>query len=911
MSKTNTVFGTASKTIVAWSKTTSTSFGISQQAALEATSSIGNMFIQMGEGADRAATLSIEMVQLAADLASFHNAAGGTVGVLQDMQSAFRGEFDPIQKYIPLINAATVEQVAMSQSGKEATKQLTALDKALAVQTLILRGAGVAAGDFARTIGGIANQERILAARREDALARIGQAFAPIYLTILQGINSVIDQVLPYGEGIVRSLATGMVRGIIWLLPVIRNIRDFFIEWLRPSSPPKILPDLAKWGTEAMQVYLNAWSQADFGVLQNLGGAIESILRSFVTSGKLAESEIVSRVFGTRQAITNAVNEWRRAGHITEGSINAIQQAAGEAGFGIAGLVRSYFDLEGASRRAAAAQEELSNVTEHYQRLLDPLQGQLDEINDKQQAIRDRQQISQARRTLRDPAATLNEKRLAQLEIEEIGVRQQMKAVEDERDVALEAAEKKLKAAQREERVARAIYDAQQALLDQAVKTNQLIGEENELRRKQQEEANRLYEATLQYNLALADTEGKIALMRLELQRHEKGSIGYFNILTQIAGLEKQLASERAAEGPLIAAEDILPEPGEIDIPKWAKDLSTELKKAINEVFGIEEPLIGPIPNPLTSTTIKGGSPITANIAPPEVSEQVKDFVATIKDLTEALQHLEQPLTFLATLFGFVPTQSELAAAETKTALDDIVLAAENAGKGIKSAGDKEWRPAFASLRDLVGQGLLVIANMLPTPEGQEAPDTSSPIHGLQKMGQGFSALMLAGMILGQGPLVINYLNFLQWLRDQLPGSEPADPSSPLFGLQDAGSALLDNIWDGLKLKWEELSTWWLEKMQWLRDMLPFSEPKNANSPLAGLPEAGKAIISQIQLGIDEVDLSIGTPKFGPPPTAGATSTTRTLNFQPGSVIFNGVAGGADAADRFKESMREWLESMA
>lgn len=896
LSKVNTVFGTSSKTIIAWSKTTSTSFGISQQAALEATSSIGNMFLQMGENSDRAATLSIGMVELAADIASFHNAAEGTVGVLADMQSAFRGEFDPIQKYIPLINAASVQQLAMEQSGKGAAKALTSLDKALATQTLLLQGAGVAAGDFARTINGIANQERILDSKRQDALATIGQAFAPIYLTILQGLNDVIDQVTPYGEGIVQSLATGMVRGIIFLLPVIRQIRDFFIEWMRPSSPPKFLPDLAKWGAEAMQVYLNGWSQADFGVLQNLGGAIEGILRSFVTSGKIAENDIVNRVFGSRQAIASAVNEWRRAGSITEGSINAIEAAAGPAGFALAGLVRSYFDMEGASRRAAAAQQELTDVTERYERLLDPLQGALDEINAKQQAIRDRQQISSSRRTLRDPAATANEKRLAQLEIEEIGIRQQMTAVEKERDVAVDAATEKLKAARKQEEVARAIYGAQQALLDQQIITNRLIGEENDLRRKQAEEAQRLYDATLRYNLALADTEGKIALMRLELERHEKGSVGYFDILTQIAGLEQQLAREREAGAPPpITAESILGDPADL-APKWVKDLQKELEKAYKDIFGIVDPILGPMPDPhaFGATTIKGGSPF-ANVAPSiEVSQQMKDFVQSIKDLVDALQEVEEPLSTLADTFGELSAEEEKAGDKIEKDVPSWLERMTNEVRFWTAIMNHDWATAWDTL-------------LIHIQENQRQAEEEQV---------GFQNSILGKFLLWK---VIDFEAWNQWLSDKSTAFtgflQGVQDNISEWDLGEAGRAFINSLWLGMKDFWDTtVKPWWdktaLGKMV---DMLPGSEPKDPTSPLAGLQERGKAIVSNLQLGIDEASLNIGQPNFGAL-AAGATtntSTSRSFVFQPGSVVFNGVEGGADAADKFEERMREFLANLS
>lgn len=193
ISKTATIFGDQSNAMLEWASGSAQAMGLSQQAALEAASTMGNMFSQLGAGRDVAGGISRDMIQLAADIASFNNVAGGAVAVSDAMQSAFRGEYDSLQRYIPTINAATVAQEALRMTGKANEKQLTALEKALAAQNLIMEGAGVAAGDFARTSGGLANQQRILAASLTDLSAKFGAAFTPVATLIVQGLNAAVS----------------------------------------------------------------------------------------------------------------------------------------------------------------------------------------------------------------------------------------------------------------------------------------------------------------------------------------------------------------------------------------------------------------------------------------------------------------------------------------------------------------------------------------------------------------------------------------------------------------------------------------------------------------------------------------------------------------------------------------------
>lgn len=191
-SKVDTLFGEQSASIQAWSQDSAAAFGLSQQAALDSVGTLGNMFMQLGSNAADAAELSQGMVGLSADIASFHNVAGGSEEVLGAMTSAFRGEYDALQRYIPTINAAAVEHAALAMTGKETASELTNLEKAMAVQQMIMEGAGAAVGDFARTSDGLANSQRILQADLANISAELGQELLPIAVAVANGLKDLI-----------------------------------------------------------------------------------------------------------------------------------------------------------------------------------------------------------------------------------------------------------------------------------------------------------------------------------------------------------------------------------------------------------------------------------------------------------------------------------------------------------------------------------------------------------------------------------------------------------------------------------------------------------------------------------------------------------------------------------------------
>lgn len=217
-SKVNTVFGEGADEINAWAKSAATAIGQSKEQALAAAGSFGNLFTQLGIGSDTAASMSTEMVTLASDFASFHNA--DITEVIDAQTAAFRGEYDSLQKFVPTINAAAVEQRAMELGLAATTGELDAQDKALATQALIMEGAGDAAGDFARTSDGLANQQRVLAARFEDAKASIGQALLPAMTAV---VGFISDKVIPAVQELAATWMPRLKAGFEAVSDFVRN----------------------------------------------------------------------------------------------------------------------------------------------------------------------------------------------------------------------------------------------------------------------------------------------------------------------------------------------------------------------------------------------------------------------------------------------------------------------------------------------------------------------------------------------------------------------------------------------------------------------------------------------------------------------------------------------------------------
>lgn len=190
MSKINVVFGDSSKAIVEWSKTSAEAMGMSQQQALEAAGTYGNLFQAFGLAQKPSEDMSKNLVQLAADLASFNNASPEET--LLALRSGLSGETEPLKRFGIALSDARLKEEAMSLGLIKSTKEaLNPAAKSQAAYSLIMKDSTLAQGDFARTADGAANKQRIMKAQFDNAKASLGTALIPIFLQFAKIIQKV------------------------------------------------------------------------------------------------------------------------------------------------------------------------------------------------------------------------------------------------------------------------------------------------------------------------------------------------------------------------------------------------------------------------------------------------------------------------------------------------------------------------------------------------------------------------------------------------------------------------------------------------------------------------------------------------------------------------------------------------
>lgn len=235
----NAVFGDSAGVFTKFGKEAASAFGLSKVAAAEMSANTGQAFRSMGIGQKQAAGMSLALVKAAQDMGSFTGKdpsdvlskfQKGTLGATRGLkslgivisqtdivqQALATGMIKPITNTLALQNAqirmkstsialteaikahgtnsveaakATLQhnnaQVQLEKAMKGTVPTMTSAQKAMAAEQLILKAAGIAAGDYQKHSGDLGHQQEILQAQLANVKLEIGQALLPVVSSLM------------------------------------------------------------------------------------------------------------------------------------------------------------------------------------------------------------------------------------------------------------------------------------------------------------------------------------------------------------------------------------------------------------------------------------------------------------------------------------------------------------------------------------------------------------------------------------------------------------------------------------------------------------------------------------------------------------------------------------------------------
>lgn len=263
------IFKTSSKQILDWGIANANAFGLSRRAFNELVTPLGAMLKNSGISLQNTSRFTIELTKRAADMASVFNK--DVSEALMAIQAGLRGESDPLEQFGVKLSAAAVQAQALHDTGKKSASSLTEMELATARVNLIMAQTADVAGDFAATSDGLANSQRILAARNEDLEAQIGEKFLPLMARWNQAkldlVSTISDRVIPAVENFadtalpkLREAVSGAWHEVAdFLKPTYEDVTNFMKNELGPELE-SLKDDAVEPLSEAVDTLKVAWA---------------------------------------------------------------------------------------------------------------------------------------------------------------------------------------------------------------------------------------------------------------------------------------------------------------------------------------------------------------------------------------------------------------------------------------------------------------------------------------------------------------------------------------------------------------------------------------------------------------------------------------------------------------------------
>jgi len=195
-------------------------------------------------------------------------------------------------------------------------------------------------------------------------------------------LSDVSVEAFRWGAAIVEMLATGMLEVMdTVLIPVFEALGKAFAYFLAPGSPPRAIPDLDRWGAEAINAYLEGMTKADFGILKAIQTPLKGVLDLFAGQGVIAKEDVAGIYVRLTEGIVQGLTT---QGKVAQSVLDELSATTGqyaeevlalivaeeELRLATLGIEQAEKDLEASRQGRARSQKALGAAVREYNRLL-------------------------------------------------------------------------------------------------------------------------------------------------------------------------------------------------------------------------------------------------------------------------------------------------------------------------------------------------------------------------------------------------------------------------------------------------------------------------------------------------------------------------------------------------------------
>lgn len=195
-------------------------------------------------------------------------------------------------------------------------------------------------------------------------------------------VEQAASDAVTWGFDIATNFAVGLIQGASTAIQAAVDYIGSLLSFnLASHSPPKVAPDIIKWGIDAISQWLLGFTMGDYSVLNDIEAPLKDALGVIADLGLMSEDMVgttwanISKQMIQDMSVLGKIsedtyNQMRTAGMMYGEEIVALAKAQEELAQATEAEVKAEKDLEDAKKRASAAGVRSNTQLAEYNRML-------------------------------------------------------------------------------------------------------------------------------------------------------------------------------------------------------------------------------------------------------------------------------------------------------------------------------------------------------------------------------------------------------------------------------------------------------------------------------------------------------------------------------------------------------------
>ncbi len=186
-------FGQSAKIVDDWAQTTLTAYGINELSAKRFAGTMGAMLKSSGLAGAAVTDMSMKMAELSGDMASFYNLRAEDA--FYKIRAGISGETEPLKELGINMSVANLEAYALTQGITKTYDKMSQAEQTLLRYNYLMKVSADSQGDFTRTSGSYANQQKLLSENIRAFTGELATGLLPTLTQVTIAMNNSVTWV--------------------------------------------------------------------------------------------------------------------------------------------------------------------------------------------------------------------------------------------------------------------------------------------------------------------------------------------------------------------------------------------------------------------------------------------------------------------------------------------------------------------------------------------------------------------------------------------------------------------------------------------------------------------------------------------------------------------------------------------